>query len=135
MPAATTTTNSSSSTSNSTSASPSQSSSHLASPTCSTTTLPPSDALLRADINRRLLESGEYEKLSSHVTLLLRESGWRESTLHTCNRLLRDPCAKVINYQTLYAAVERDAMEGVDGQVKVEVVKRIREALEGMVEA
>jgi len=30
--------------------------------------------------------------------------------------------------------VERDAMEGVDGQVKVEVVRRIREVLEGMVE-
>lgn len=73
-------------------------------------------------------------RLSSHLALLLRESGWREQTLQSCNRALRDPELKIANYGSLYTAVEREAAEGVDLAVKVEVVRRIREALEAMVE-
>lgn len=73
-------------------------------------------------------------RLSSQLSLLLRESGWREQTLQSCNRALRDPELKIGNYGSLYAAVEREALEGIDLAVKVEVVRRIREALEAMVE-
>lgn len=38
------------------------------------------------------------------------------------------------NYPALYAAVERDALGGVDVAVKIEIVRRIREVVEGMVE-
>ncbi|KAF8465319.1 hypothetical protein BDZ91DRAFT_795045 [Kalaharituber pfeilii] len=130
MPAATSATSSSSSASSS--ASPPLSTS--TSPTCSTTSLPASDAILRADINRRLLESGELEKLTAHLNMLLRESGWREQTFQSCNRALRDPDLKIGNYNSLYAAVEREAIESVDSAIKIEVVKRIREVLEAIVE-
>lgn len=54
--------------------------------------------------------------------------------MQSCNRALRDPELKISNYGSLYAAVEREALEGIDLAVKVEVVRRIREALEAMVE-
>ncbi|KAI5792420.1 hypothetical protein DFH27DRAFT_187581 [Peziza echinospora] len=101
---------------------------------CTTTLLSPSDASLRADINRRLLESGDLERLTTHLGHLLRESGWREQTLNSCTRALRDQDMHIANYSSLYSAVEQDAVAAVDAAIKIDVVRRIREVLESMVD-
>ncbi|KAI5846740.1 transcription factor e(y)2-domain-containing protein [Tricharina praecox] len=87
-----------------------------------------------AEINRRILESGELHKLETLLLQLLQESGWTEKLRALCQDRLRDPNAAVGNYEELRVAVDQEARETVPEAVKVEMVKRVLQVLRGMVE-
>ncbi|KAH8148483.1 uncharacterized protein LAJ45_07586 [Morchella importuna] len=89
---------------------------------------------LRAEINRRLLDSGELERLETLLLDLLRESGWYEDTKKLCHERLRAQDAKIGNFNALVADVEGRVKETVPEGVKVEVVKAIKKVLESMIE-
>ncbi|KAA8903591.1 transcription factor e(y)2-domain-containing protein [Sphaerosporella brunnea] len=87
-----------------------------------------------AEINRRILESGELAKLESHLLQLLQEAGWTEQLRKLCQERLRDPKAGVSNYADLRRAVEKEARESVPENVRLEMVRRVLQVLRGMVE-
>ncbi|KAF8249505.1 hypothetical protein K440DRAFT_543066 [Wilcoxina mikolae CBS 423.85] len=88
-----------------------------------------------AEINRRILESGELSKLESHLLQLLQESGWTEQLRTLCRERLRDPDARVGNYEDLRRAVDQEAREMVPEHVRVEMVRKVLGVLRGMVES
>ena len=107
--------------------------------------------LVVAEINRRILESGELSKhvpfpyasyrtrlmrsrLESHLLQLLQEAGWTEQLRMKCEERLRDPEAAVGSYDELRDAVEEDAVKMVPDHVKVEMLKKLLVVLRGMVE-
>ncbi|RPA98093.1 hypothetical protein L873DRAFT_1828627 [Choiromyces venosus 120613-1] len=102
------------------------------------------DTTLRAEINRRLLESGELERLESLFLDLLRESGWYENTKNTCAEKLRSSGefagggggvgSSSGGFNRLTEEVERECREKVPEVVRVEMVTAIKKVLEGMVE-
>ncbi|KAA8914875.1 hypothetical protein FN846DRAFT_925266 [Sphaerosporella brunnea] len=87
-----------------------------------------------AEINRRLLESGELVKLESHLLQLLQEAGWTEQLRTLCQERLRDPKAGVANYADLRRSVEKEARESVPKDVRLEMVGRVLQVLRGMIE-
>ncbi|KAL7266841.1 hypothetical protein RUND412_010596, partial [Rhizina undulata] len=52
-----------------------------------------------------------------------------------CQERLRDPAAKIDNFNVLFEDVMQRAFESVPDGVKVEVVRGIKRVLEGMVDA
>ena len=73
-------------------------------------------------------------RLSAHLNHILRESGWREKTMQACIKALREGDGACASYGLLYQRVEGDAVEGVPEGVRREVVRRVREVLEGVVD-
>ncbi|KAG0644111.1 hypothetical protein HOY80DRAFT_942784 [Tuber brumale] len=92
------------------------------------------DTTLRAEVNRRLLESGELERLEALFLDLLRGSGWYENTKNTCAEKLRSGELAGGGFNRLTEEVERECRERVPEEVRVEMVKAIKKVLEGMVE-
>ncbi|CUS14402.1 unnamed protein product [Tuber aestivum] len=93
------------------------------------------DTTLRSEVNRRLLESGELERLEALFLDLLRESGWYENTKNMCTEKLRSGgLAGGGGFNRLTEEVERECRERVPEGVRLEMVMAIKKVLEGMVE-
>ncbi|PWW77650.1 hypothetical protein C7212DRAFT_179352 [Tuber magnatum] len=92
------------------------------------------DTALRSEVNRRLLESGELERLEALFLDLLRESGWYENTKNTCTEKLRSGGLASGGFNRLTEEVERECRETVPEGVRLEMVMAIKKVLEGMVE-
>ena len=65
---------------------------------------------------------------------MLQESGWTEQLRTLCQARLRDPDARVGNYDDLRHSVDREARDMVPETVRVEMVKLVLGVLRDMVE-
>jgi hypothetical protein len=77
----------------------------------------------------------DVHRLESHLLQLLQEAGWTEQLRSLCRERLRDPDARVGNYEDLRRAVDQEAREMVPEHVRVEMVRRVLDVLRGMVES
>lgn len=66
---------------------------------------------------------------------MLQESGWTEQLRTLCQARLRDPDARVGNYDDLRLAVDHEARNMVPEAVRVEMVRSVLNMLRGMVES
>ncbi|TGZ79425.1 hypothetical protein EX30DRAFT_372986 [Ascodesmis nigricans] len=90
------------------------------------------DALpLKDELHRRLLESGELDKLESHLLHLLQSTGWTERLRCLCEQRLKS--GEASGYDELLASVAGEAEGMVGEEVRSEVLAEIRRVLEGWV--
>lgn len=89
---------------------------------------------MAAEINRRLLETGELKRLESHLLQLLQANGWTEQLRTLCRDRLRDPELSISNYRELRGVVEEDAVVMVPENVRVEIIRHVLDVVKGFVE-
>ncbi|KAG5363234.1 Transcription and mRNA export factor SUS1 [Yarrowia sp. B02] len=84
---------------------------------------------VRADVQEKLVQSGEYEKLSQHIQARLRDSGWYDKV----SALAQEEASKQdkVELGALLAKVQPQACDLVDDDIKVETLKMIASFLDG----
>ncbi|KAK9471482.1 transcription factor e(y)2-domain-containing protein [Dipodascopsis tothii] len=90
-----------------------------------------SDTQIRAQVNQKLIESGEYERMSKHLKKRLSEAGWfvEVNALATDNVRRQD----TPNFEALVADVEARALELVPDEIKIEILRMIKQFIEGVI--
>merc|ERR1711953_379603 len=84
------------------------------------------DAHMRAQINQRLIESGERERLKELLRTLLIECGWREQLKQHCKQVVKARGLEHLTVDDLVAEITPKGRELVPDQVKKELLQRIR---------
>ncbi|EJD50530.1 hypothetical protein AURDEDRAFT_160431 [Auricularia subglabra TFB-10046 SS5] len=82
-------------------------------------------------IHRQLVETGEWDKLVSTLTRLLSESGWIDDMRNRSREKGRQ--MQPLQFRTLVEDVQAGTVT-VSPQVKIEMMKLIRETLQQLVE-
>ncbi|KAK9484458.1 transcription factor e(y)2-domain-containing protein [Lipomyces starkeyi] len=90
------------------------------------------DAQIKAKVNQKLIESGEYERLSQYLRQKLIENGWYEQVTELASDTLR--AQENPNFEKLVDLVEPEALALVPEFVKVELLSMIKQFLEGIVD-
>jgi enhancer of yellow 2 transcription factor len=84
------------------------------------------DAQIRAQINQKLIESGERERLKDLLRTRLTDSGWREQLKAHCKEIVRQKGLENITVDDLVLEVTPYARSIVPDDVKKELLTRIR---------
>jgi len=84
------------------------------------------DAQVRAQINQKLVESGERERLKELLRTQLVECGWRDQLKQHCKEVVKQKGLEHITVDDLVAEITPKGRELVPDQVKKELLQRIR---------
>lgn len=84
------------------------------------------DAQMRADINRKLVETGERERLKELLRTRLTECGWRDQLKAYCKDVVRQKGLEHITVDDLVIEITPKGRALVPDQVKKELLQRIR---------
>ncbi|KAK9380347.1 transcription factor e(y)2-domain-containing protein [Kockiozyma suomiensis] len=90
------------------------------------------DSQIRAKVHQKLVESGEYERISTHLRQKLVESGWYDQVNQLASEKLRfqdNP-----NFDKLVDDIEPKALDSVPDEIKLDVLNMIKNFLDGIVE-
>ncbi|KAK9318776.1 transcription factor e(y)2-domain-containing protein [Lipomyces orientalis] len=90
------------------------------------------DEQIRAKVNQKLIESGEYERLSQYLRQKLIETGWYDQVTQLAFDSLRTQ--ENPNFDRLIDFMEPKALALVPEHVKVELLSMIKRFLEGIVD-
>ncbi|KTW29924.1 uncharacterized protein T551_01868 [Pneumocystis jirovecii RU7] len=86
---------------------------------------------LRAQVNQKLVESGAYERISSHLAKRLHECGWYSDMKdHTLFKVRHQ---EKPNFEALVKEIEPKGLATVPEDLKTEVLGMIRKFLEEVV--
>ncbi|KAG5518605.1 hypothetical protein PMAC_003002 [Pneumocystis sp. 'macacae'] len=86
---------------------------------------------LRAQINQKLVESGAYERISSHLVKRLHECGWYSDMKdHTLFKVRHQ---EKPNFENLVKEIEPKGLATVPEDLKVEILGMIKDFLEEIV--
>lgn len=88
---------------------------------------------LETQIQQHLVASGHYDRLSSHLAGLLAKSGWTDSMRQAAAAALARADAPL--FETVYAEMEQKGLESVPEEVVRDMVRQIKQYLDGVVEA
>jgi len=84
---------------------------------------------LRTIASKKLVESGERDRLMKLLKQRLSESGWRDELILDCKRIVRDRGVDNITVDQLVAQVQPGARKNVPDAVKQELFHQIRDFL------
>merc|ERR1712193_5345 len=84
------------------------------------------DAHMRAQINQRLVETGERERLKELLRTQLAECGWRDQLKQHCKQVVKAKGLEHITVDDLVTEITPKGRELVPAQVKKELLQRIR---------
>jgi len=84
------------------------------------------DAQMRAQINQKLVETGERERLKELLRTQLVECGWRDQLKQHCKDVVKQKGLEHITVDDLVAEITPKGRELVPDQVKKELLQRIR---------
>lgn len=87
---------------------------------------------IRAKIQNHLVSLGSYDVISKQLKLKLYEAGWFDEVTQVANQELQEH--KDANFDRLYATVRPKAEEMVPAALKEEIMGKIREYLDDVVE-
>merc|ERR1711934_163025 len=87
------------------------------------------EAELRANINKKLQETGEKERLKDLLREKLLESGWRDQLKKHCAEKIRQKGLDEITLEGLVDEITPHARDTVPDHVKMELLRRIRKFL------
>ena len=87
------------------------------------------DAQMRAQINQKLVESGERERLKELLRTRLIECGWRDQLKAYCKEIVKEKGLEHITVDDLVSEITPRGRALVPDQVKKELLQRIRSFL------
>ncbi|KAK9464952.1 transcription factor e(y)2-domain-containing protein [Lipomyces arxii] len=88
------------------------------------------DSKVKAKIHQKLVESGEYERISTLLRQKLIETGWYEQVRELATERMR--AQESSNFDKLVDDVELSALSLVSDEVKIEILNMIKTFLEGI---
>jgi len=86
---------------------------------------------VRQQINRKLVETGEREKLKELLRFKLVECGWRDQLKQNCKEIVRKRGLENVTVDELVAEITPQGRQTVPDAVKKELLQRIRQFLAG----
>jgi len=87
---------------------------------------------LYAQLQRRMVQSGEWDRMSVQLAGLLNESGWLDDFKHRSKEMARNRDS--VSFASLMAELRPQAEGAVSLAVKQEMLKAIRQYLEKQIE-
>ncbi|XP_075244024.1 transcription and mRNA export factor ENY2-like [Convolutriloba macropyga] len=84
------------------------------------------DAQLRAQINEKLVKSGERERLKNELRKRLIECGWRDQLKAHCKDVVREKGLENVKVEELVAEITPKGRALVPDNVKKELLQLIR---------
>ncbi|ODV89106.1 hypothetical protein CANCADRAFT_27558, partial [Tortispora caseinolytica NRRL Y-17796] len=85
----------------------------------------------KAAILRKLVESGEYERLSNKLETQLLESDWYDTVRNEIRQSLKSN--PNVNYETIRSQLESHAVELVPDATKIELLKDLKAFLDSSI--
>lgn len=85
-----------------------------------------SDAMMRASINQKLVETGESERLKEILRTRLIECGWRDQLKAHCKEIVKRKGLEQVTVEDLVAETTPTGRALVPDEVKKELLSRIR---------
>lgn len=89
---------------------------------------------IRSQINEKLSESGEREKLKELLRARLVEGGWRDQLKTKCKELIQNKGLEKITVQQLVEEVTPYARSTVPENIKAELLSHLREFIQQQLE-
>ena len=89
---------------------------------------------IRAKIQDHLISSGNYELINKQLKLKLYENGWYDKVGQLATTELQQEDNKNLTFERLYAMVKPQAELMVPDEVRQEIMTRIREYLEDVIQ-
>ncbi|KAM9934163.1 hypothetical protein OXX80_006236 [Metschnikowia pulcherrima] len=91
--------------------------------------------LIKAQIQRHLVDSGNYDVISKRLKLQLYESGWLDDVTQLATKELeRQPRENPVNFDELFATLKPEAEKLVPPQVKEETLQKLRAYLDDVIQ-
>ena len=89
---------------------------------------------IRTQINEKLTESGEREKLKELLRARLIESGWRDNLKTKCKEIIQNKGLEKITVQQLVEEITPYARSTVPENIKSELLSHLREFIQVQLE-
>lgn len=89
---------------------------------------------VRAKIQDHLISSGNYELINKQLKLKLYENAWYDKVGQLATSELQQEDNKNLTFDRLYALVKPQAEQMVPDEVRQEIMTRIREYLEDVIQ-
>ncbi|KAG7665695.1 SUS1 [[Candida] subhashii] len=86
---------------------------------------------IKAKIQEHLISSGNYDLINKQLKLQLYESGWFDKVSQIANRELNE---NEQNFDQLFSFVKPKAEELVPEDVKQDILERIKQYLDGIIQ-
>ncbi|XP_065828275.1 transcription and mRNA export factor ENY2-like [Oscarella lobularis] len=87
------------------------------------------DAQIRSQINQKLVESGEKERLMEMLRMKLMECGWRDQLKAYCKDIVRQKGLDHVSVDDLVAEITPKGRALVPDEVKRDLLQKIKEFL------
>lgn len=88
---------------------------------------------IKSQIQDRLISSGNYDIINKQLKLQLYESGWFDKVSQLTNQELQENDSGT-NFDQLFAFVKPRAEELVPSAVKEDILEKIKDYLEGIIQ-
>lgn len=91
---------------------------------------------IKSQIQEHLISSGNYDIINKQLKLQLYESGWFDKVAQLANRELHENLANdtTISFDQLFSFVKPRAEEMVPSNVKDDVLERLKDYLEDVIQ-
>lgn len=89
---------------------------------------------IKAQIQNHLVSLGTYDIISKQLKLKLYESGWLDKVSQLANKGLQELLSEDVNFEHLLNYLRPQAEEMVPAAVKEEMVAKIRDYLDGVIQ-
>ncbi|KAK9456852.1 transcription factor e(y)2-domain-containing protein [Dipodascopsis uninucleata] len=86
----------------------------------------------KAKVHQKLIDSGEYERISTHLRQKLVEAGWYQKVNELAAGNIRSQESP--NFEKLVNEVEPRALAMIPDEIKIEILNMIKNFLETIVE-
>jgi enhancer of yellow 2 transcription factor len=87
------------------------------------------DTQIKSQINQKLIESGEKERLQEYLRTRLVESGWKDQLKEHCKEVVRQKGLDRVTVDDLVGEITPKARAAVPDDVKRDLLQKIREFL------
>lgn len=88
---------------------------------------------IKAQIQNHLIDSGNYDIIAKQLKLKLYECGWFDEITQLATKELKNN-TEAVNFDSLFQTIRPQAEEMVPGDVKEEVLQRIRSYLDDAIQ-
>ncbi|XP_062502061.1 transcription and mRNA export factor ENY2-like [Corticium candelabrum] len=87
------------------------------------------ESQIKQQINQKLTESGEKERLQEYLRMRLIESGWKDKLKDHCKEVVKQKGLDRITVEDLIAEITPRARATVPDEVKRDLLQKIRDFL------
>lgn len=89
---------------------------------------------IKSQIQEHLISSGNYDTINKLLKLQLYESGWFDKLSQLATTELQENPDKALSFEQLYTFLKPKADDMVPGQVKADILERLRAYLDDVIQ-